>query len=118
MHLIGNNRQRLVHKFVEDDHIKLDRLMELYFKYQRRVQDADARIEREKDDLEEQGEVIDEAMEDEFYIRRLDAGLHHVRVLLLRCRLHQTKGIDSTRTTWGFNETDQASYEGICWSYW
>jgi len=81
-HLIGNNRQRLVHKFVEDDHIKLDRLMELYFKYQRRVQDADARIEREKDDLEEQGEVIDEAMEDEFYIRRLDAGLFILQLLV------------------------------------
>jgi len=81
-HLTGNNRTRLVHKFVEEDHIKLDRLMELYFKYQRRVQDADARIEREKDDLEEQGELVDEAMEEEFYLRRLDAGLFVLQLLV------------------------------------
>lgn len=81
-HLSGNNRTRLVQKFVEDDHVKVDRLMELYFKYQRRVQDADARIERERDDLEEQGEAIDEAMEDEFYLKRLDAGLFILQLLV------------------------------------
>jgi len=81
-HLNSNNRQRLIHKFIEDDHIKLDRLMEMYFKYQRRVQDADARIEREKDDLEEQGELVDESMEEEFYLRRLDAGLFVLQLLV------------------------------------
>lgn len=81
-HLTGTNRQRLIQKFVEEDHIKLDRLLELYFKYQRRVQDADARIEREKDDLEEQGEVMDDALEDEFYIRRLDAGLFVLQLIV------------------------------------
>ncbi|XP_012562750.1 beta-catenin-like protein 1 [Hydra vulgaris] len=81
-HLTGSNRSRLVQKFVEEDHIKLDRLMELYFKYQRRVQDADARIEREKDDLEEQGELIDEAMEDMFYLKRLDAGLFILQLIV------------------------------------
>jgi len=75
-HLSGSNRSRLVQKFVEEDHIKIDRLMELYFKYQRRVQDADVRIERERDILEEQGEEINEDLEDEFYLKRLDAGLY------------------------------------------
>ena len=28
---------------------KIDRLMEMYFKYQRRVQDADAKIEQERE---------------------------------------------------------------------
>jgi len=81
-HSTGGNRSRLVQKFVEDDHVKIDRLMEMYFKYQRRVQDADARIEREKDDLEEQGEVMDELMEETFYLKRLDAGLFILQLLV------------------------------------
>ena len=47
--LVGSQRQRLVQKFVEDDHIKIDRLMELHFKYYKKIQDCDARIEREKE---------------------------------------------------------------------
>lgn len=81
-HSSGANRSRLVQKFVEDDHVKIDRLMELYFIYQRRVQDADARIERERDDLEEQGEVLDEDLEDMFYLKRLDAGLFILQLLV------------------------------------
>lgn len=81
-HSQGGNRARLIQKFVEDDHVKIDRLMELYFKYQRRVQDADSRIEQEKENLEEQGEIIDETMEDSFYLKRLDAGLFVLQLLV------------------------------------
>jgi len=81
-HLSGTGRTRLVQKFVEDDHVKVDRLMELYFKYQRRVQEADARIERERDVLEEKGEIIDDLMEDGFYLKRLDAGLFILQLVV------------------------------------
>uniref|UniRef100_A0A672P108 Beta-catenin-like protein 1 n=1 Tax=Sinocyclocheilus grahami TaxID=75366 RepID=A0A672P108_SINGR len=60
----------------------VDRLMELHFKYLEAVQLADKRIEGEKHDMVRRGEIIDDAMDDEFYLRRLDAGLF---VLQLVC---------------------------------
>jgi len=46
--LSGNLRTRLVQKFVENDHLKVDRLMELHIKYHNKIQDCDAKIEKEK----------------------------------------------------------------------
>jgi len=37
-----------VQKFVENDHLKVDRLMELHIKYHNKIQDCDAKIEKEK----------------------------------------------------------------------
>lgn len=80
-HLLGNNRNRLIQKFVEDDHVKIDRLMEMYFKFQRRVQDTDAKIEREREEREEQGDDTED-LEDEFYLKRLDAGLFLLQLIV------------------------------------
>lgn len=44
----GSHHQRLVGKFSEGDHAKVDRLMELHFNYLKRVQACDDKIEREK----------------------------------------------------------------------
>ena len=44
----GAQRQRLLNKFVENDHEKVDRLMELHFKYLDKVRATDERIERQK----------------------------------------------------------------------
>ena len=44
----GSQLQRLLSKFSENDYEKIDRLMELHFKYLRKVQVADDKIEREK----------------------------------------------------------------------
>lgn len=44
----GIQRQRLVNKFTENDHEKIDRLMELHFKYLDRVNKADDKIEQKK----------------------------------------------------------------------
>ena len=96
-HSAGANRSRLIQKFVEDDHVKIDRLMELYRKYQRRVQAADARIEREKEDLEEQGEIIDEAMEDMFYLNRLDAGLFTLQLIVCTMLESCCSGVQSIK---------------------
>ncbi|XP_038659003.1 beta-catenin-like protein 1 [Scyliorhinus canicula] len=80
--LKGQQRTRLLNKFTENDCEKVDRLMEMHFKYLEAVQVADKKIEGEKHDMVRQGEIIDDDMEDEFYLRRLDAGLF---VLQLVC---------------------------------
>merc|ERR1719495_152961 len=48
---VGNNagkqRERLLVKFTENDHEKVDRLMELHDKYYTKVEEADKRLQRE-----------------------------------------------------------------------
>ena len=55
--------------------------MELHFKYLDKVRVIDTEIEREKHRLKMRGEEMDEDMEDEFYIRRLDAGLFTLQLV-------------------------------------
>ncbi|CAF0842197.1 unnamed protein product [Rotaria sordida] len=66
----GSNRQRVFNKFTENDHEKVDRLMELHFQYYERVQAANNRIDNDEDDDE-----------DEIYLRRLDAGLFTLQLI-------------------------------------
>ncbi|KAK3606705.1 hypothetical protein CHS0354_013548 [Potamilus streckersoni] len=77
----GTQRQRLLNKFTENDHEKVERLLELHFKYLDKVRSVDEQIEREKNRLKQRGEDLDEDMEDEFYIQRLDAGLFTLQLL-------------------------------------
>uniref|UniRef100_A0A8B9P407 Catenin beta like 1 n=1 Tax=Apteryx owenii TaxID=8824 RepID=A0A8B9P407_APTOW len=79
--LRGQQRTRLLNKFTENDSEKVDRLMELYFKYLDAMQAADKKIEGEKHDMVRRGEIIDDDMEDEFYLRRLDAGLFVLQLI-------------------------------------
>ncbi|XP_062871362.1 beta-catenin-like protein 1 [Trichomycterus rosablanca] len=79
--LKGQQRSRLLSKFTENDCEKVDRLMELYFKFLDAVQLADKRIDGEKHDMVRRGEILDDGMEDEFYLRRLDAGLFVLQLL-------------------------------------
>ena len=69
--LSGSQLQRLMNKFVEDDHLKVDRLIELHLFYLNRAKAVDREIMQEKSQLDE----IDEEKENEFYMKRLDAGL-------------------------------------------
>eukprot|EP00088_Acartia_fossae_P064220 TRINITY_DN78992_c0_g1_i1.p1 TRINITY_DN78992_c0_g1~~TRINITY_DN78992_c0_g1_i1.p1 ORF type:complete len:182 (+),score=52.88 TRINITY_DN78992_c0_g1_i1:191-736(+) len=62
-------RERLLAKFTENDHEKVDRLMELHEKYSDKVDLADAKIQKEKKILG------DELTDEEIYIRRLQEGL-------------------------------------------
>ena len=41
----GSQRQRLLSKFTENDHEKVDRLLELHFKYLEKVEEVDMEIE-------------------------------------------------------------------------
>ncbi|XP_026873877.1 beta-catenin-like protein 1 [Electrophorus electricus] len=79
--LKGQQRSRLLSKFTENDCEKVDRLMELHFKYLEGVQLADKRIDGEKHDMVRRGEILDDSMEDEFYLRRLDAGLFVLQLI-------------------------------------
>uniref|UniRef100_A0A8C0IMD3 Catenin beta like 1 n=1 Tax=Chelonoidis abingdonii TaxID=106734 RepID=A0A8C0IMD3_CHEAB len=79
--LRGQQRTRLLNKFTENDSEKVDRLMELHFKYLDAMQVADKKIEGEKHDMVRRGEIINDDMEDEFYLRRLDAGLFILQLI-------------------------------------
>ncbi|XP_068188070.1 beta-catenin-like protein 1 [Antennarius striatus] len=79
--LKSQQRSRLLNKFTENDCEKVDRLMELHFKYLEAVQQADKRIEGEKHEMVRRGEILDDNMEDEFYLRRLDAGLFVLQLI-------------------------------------
>lgn len=65
-------RLRLIRKFTEDDYEKVDRLLEMKEHYESADKRVQAEIEEQKKELEE-----DEFEEyaDDFYLRRLDAGL-------------------------------------------
>ena len=68
----GGHRERLISKFVENEHEKVDRLMELHFRYSRRINELDKQITSEK----RLNPSVDTAEGDiETYLRRLDAGL-------------------------------------------
>ncbi|XP_035215584.1 beta-catenin-like protein 1 [Stegodyphus dumicola] len=75
----GTQRQRLLNKFTENDHEKVDRLMELHFKYLDKVHHIDLQIEKEKSKMNE--EEIDSSMEEEFYLRRLEGGLFTLQLI-------------------------------------
>lgn len=79
--LKSQQRSRLLNKFTENDCEKVDRLMEMHFKYLEAVQQADKRIEGEKHEMVRRGEILDDSMEDEFYLRRLDAGLFVLQLI-------------------------------------
>lgn len=45
-HCLVPQRQRLISKFIENDLEKVDRLMELHFKYSEKVDTVDAEVEK------------------------------------------------------------------------
>ncbi|XP_013791309.1 beta-catenin-like protein 1 [Limulus polyphemus] len=77
----GTQRQRLLNKFTENDHEKVDRLMELHFKYLEKVHYIDNQIEKEKAEIRYNDEEVDASMEEEFYLRRLDGGLFTLQLI-------------------------------------
>lgn len=68
----SSHKERLVSKFVENDCEKVDRLMELHFKYLRRVRNVEEQLRQERRMAVSVN--TDEADED-LFLRRLDAGL-------------------------------------------
>lgn len=64
----GPQRQRLVSKFTENDHEKVDRLLELHFKYLEKVEALDSTMDEEED-------------EDAAYLKRLEGGLFTLQLV-------------------------------------
>ncbi|ESO82870.1 hypothetical protein LOTGIDRAFT_108932 [Lottia gigantea] len=77
----GTQRQRLLNKFTENDHEKVERLVELHLKYLDRVRTCDNEIEQEKVRYKKQGKSIDSDLDDEFYLKRLDSGLFTLQLV-------------------------------------
>ncbi|KAI7859083.1 Catenin-beta-like protein [Circinella umbellata] len=65
-------RLRLIKKFTEDDYEKVDRLLEMKDLYETKDQRVKTEIEKEKEELDQE-DIQD--LQDDFYLRRLDAGL-------------------------------------------
>lgn len=68
----GSQRSRLLIKFTENDHEKVDRLMELHFKYFDKVRYIDDQIQREADEDDD---------DEEIYMKRLEGGLFTLQLI-------------------------------------
>jgi len=68
----GSQRSRLLIKFTENDHEKVDRLMELHFKYFDKVRSIDEQIQREADEDDD---------DEEIYMKRLEGGLFTLQLI-------------------------------------
>lgn len=77
-HLKGQDRLRLLAKFVETDFEKSDRLVDLHFVYLGKVASVNQSVEEQKRKLLEEGEEVDEG---EFYLTRLDGGLFILQII-------------------------------------
>ncbi|XP_037948494.1 beta-catenin-like protein 1 [Teleopsis dalmanni] len=66
----GAQRQRLLSKFTENDHEKVDRLLELHLKYLEKMESADREIDQHTDPEADEGDI-----EDAKYVKRLTCGL-------------------------------------------
>ncbi|XP_063223527.1 beta-catenin-like protein 1 isoform X1 [Bacillus rossius redtenbacheri] len=73
----GPQRQRLLNKFTENDHEKVDRLMELHFKYLEKVEEVDLEIDKERRDGDEETDEDEESN----YLRRLEGGLFTLQLV-------------------------------------
>lgn len=68
----GSQRQRLVSKFVENDHEKVDRLLELHFKYLEKVETIEVELDQEPEDEQD---------EDANYLKKLENGLFTLQLV-------------------------------------
>ncbi|CAK9299436.1 unnamed protein product [Gordionus sp. m RMFG-2023] len=72
----GQAKQRFLTKFIENDLSKVDRLVEFHFSYLSKILKSDNELELQKQKMIDEGEIIDESMEEEFYLKRLENGLY------------------------------------------
>ncbi|KAJ3340182.1 hypothetical protein HDU93_007271 [Gonapodya sp. JEL0774] len=79
---VGEYRDRLLFKFEEESFEKCEHLVRtLWCSYLAKARAADGEIAEERERLEESGEGVDEADEEDFLLRRLDAGLFHLQMV-------------------------------------
>lgn len=78
-HCLVPQRQRLISKFIENDLEKVDRLMELHFKYSEKVDTVDAEVEKLRQ--AEKDVIPEDKLEEEMYLYRLDRGLYILQLI-------------------------------------
>ena len=67
----GTQKQRILTKFTESDHEKVERLMELHFKYVDQVAITEERLRTSSEEMDE----------DEIYLERLNGGLYVLQLI-------------------------------------
>jgi len=72
-------RERLLAKWTENDHEKVDRLMEVHDKYLGKVEESDAAIDKEVQAARRGGK--EEPGDEETYLRRLEGGLFTLQLV-------------------------------------
>ena len=73
-----SNRNRCLYKFVENQFEKIERLVELYFKYAEKMIRCDQEINKERAKLTADDQEIDE---EAFFFKRLSAGLFTLQLI-------------------------------------
>ena len=74
----SSNRTRCLYKFVENQFEKIERLVELYFKYADKMIRCDQEINKERAKLTADDQEIDE---EEFFFKRLSVGLFTLQLI-------------------------------------
>jgi len=74
----SKQRERLLSKFTENDHEKVDRLMELHATYLNKVKKTDQLLEKE---IRKTKGTEDEMSDEEIYLKRLDGGLFTLQLV-------------------------------------
>uniref|UniRef100_A0A5K3FNV3 Beta-catenin-like protein 1 n=3 Tax=Mesocestoides corti TaxID=53468 RepID=A0A5K3FNV3_MESCO len=77
----GQFLQRVLAKFTENEHEKVDRLVELHFQYHDRVTKANAKIESLRQRLSNRPDVSSEELEEIVELKRMDSGLLSLQLI-------------------------------------
>ncbi|KAL5102991.1 Beta-catenin-like protein 1 [Taenia crassiceps] len=77
----GAYLQRVLAKFTENEHEKVDRLVELHFQYYEQVTKANAKIETFRERLSKRPDVSKEEVDEVVALKRMDSGLLSLQLI-------------------------------------
>ena len=77
----GNQKQRLLSKFVENDFEKVDRLIELHLKYLEKVELLDRQIDAQKNSRNNEDSDDEEDEDEANYLKKLSGGLFTLQLI-------------------------------------
>lgn len=77
----GAQRQRLLAKFLENDHEKVDRLVELHLKYLEKVDAIDTELDAAAAAAEDEMDLDEDEQADSNYLKRLSGGLFTLQLI-------------------------------------
>ncbi|KAL5967648.1 Beta-catenin-like protein 1 [Taenia solium] len=77
----GAYLQRVLAKFTENEHEKVDRLVELHFQYHEQVTKANAKIETFREHLSKRPDISKEEVDEVVALKRMDSGLLSLQLI-------------------------------------